>query len=137
MLKFTEKRIEEHGREGQDLREIKGAKPVKDSKLRWYFHNYNIQFFQGKIPPSTPVFFVKNLKRGRTRCDGLHEGVTGSIKIDESLREHESLAVIVLIHEMAHAYLDIKGCSDFDDHGMIYQAELVRLFNAGGYTGLL
>ena len=110
---------------------------MKDSKLRQYFNNYNTQFFQDKLPSTTPLFFVKNLKRGRERCDAMYSSTTGSIKIDESLRDHENLAVICLVHEMAHAYLYIKGCSEFDDHGMIYQAELVRLFNAGCYDGLL
>jgi hypothetical protein len=110
---------------------------MKDSKLRWYFHNYNMQFFQGKLPPSTPVFFVKNLKRCRTKCDGLYSSDTGAIKIEETLQDHESLAVICLIHEMAHAYVYINGCNAFDDHGMIYQAELYRLFHAGAYDSLL
>jgi hypothetical protein len=110
---------------------------MKDSKLKWYFNSYNLQFFQGKIPPTTPVFFVKNLKMRRIKCDGVYSSLTGSIKIHESLREHENLVVICLIHEMAHAYLDGKDCRGFDDHGMMYQAELVRLFNAGAYDGLL
>jgi hypothetical protein len=107
------------------------------AKLKWYFEGYNVQFFQDKIPPSTLVFFVKNLRQGREKCDGKYSFTTKSIKIDEGLREHENLVVICLIHEMAHAYIDVKNGNGFDDHGMIFQAELYRLFMAGAYDGLL
>jgi hypothetical protein len=52
----------------------------------------------------------------------------------------ESIACILLIHEMAHAVLEgiyFGHPSHNPGHGMIYQAELYRLFLAGAYDGLL
>jgi hypothetical protein len=104
--------------------------------LQKSFDVYNKRYHNNEIPP-TKVIFGKTT-RG---ADGNYIPARALIVIDEDLKGHEALCMICLHHEMAHAKLEAtyRGGTTTEDphHGMIYQAELVRLFHAGAYDGLL
>jgi hypothetical protein len=105
--------------------------------LKKSFDLYNDWYFDNRIPANTVVEFGKTARDS----DGTFKFATGKITINEKLKGRNNLVLICLLHEMAHARLQhtyIGGTlGDDPHHGMIYQAELVRLFNAGAYDGLL
>ncbi len=110
---------------------------VTDARLRKFFTTYNDMYFDNKVPQNTQVTFGKTTRGS----DGNFLRKEGKIVIDVSIYDHDSLALICLLHEMIHAKLEstyVGGASSEDGiHGMIYQAEIVRLFHAGAYDGLL
>jgi hypothetical protein len=110
---------------------------MDDRKLKKLFDSLNQNYFDDKIPPSTQVVFGKTTKN----ADGNYRPIENKIVIHSSLKKHDILTTICVLHEMAHAKLNAVyvggNYSDDPHHGMIYQAELVRLFNAGAYDGLL
>src|SRR4029077_12551404 len=104
--------------------------------LRAIFDLINEKFFEGKIPSSTIVRFAKILDDGR--C--LHSDPQ-QILINRGLRYFPDLSIIVLIHEMAHAYLHTQGYVGWDladkGHQLRFFSEIDRLYRAGCYEGLL
>jgi hypothetical protein len=111
---------------------------MTDRGLRKYFRVYNESYFDNKLLSSTIVEFGKTVKNS----DGNYRSKENRIVINQDIMEHDVLVCICLLHEMAHAKLYLTaycGGANNDDphHGMLYQAELVRLFNAGAYDGLL
>lgn len=110
---------------------------MNNRQLKNRFLAYNIKYFDGKLLNSTVVVFGKT----RLNADGNYDFNENKVTISQALQDHDALALICLLHEMAHAklrptYVGEVGSKD-PDHGMIYQAELVRLFHAGAYDGLL
>lgn len=105
-----------------------------DKWLRRRFRFYNKKFFDNSIEEPEIIVFIPLLKE---KCDGYTRWLSQHptrLEIDDSLRNHPCLTNIVILHEMAHLKL---GPSYLEDHGMLYGAEIVRLFNAGAYEGLL
>ncbi len=108
-------------------------KNTTDKKLQQEFDKLNGRFFDGRLDDISVQF--KNIGP-----DGMYHIGSKQITIDSKLRQHLSLILIVLLHEMAHADLDLRGYRGHQEdggHGMMYQAELVRLFQAGAYDGIL
>jgi hypothetical protein len=107
------------------------------------FDSLRETFFDNRIAPGVEVRFVpsKQLKVDKKNgSDAVWNPGTREIHIDEMYARSEPMTAILLIHEMAHAALEptyVGQSSGEGAHGMIYQAELVRLFNAGAYDGLL
>lgn len=116
---------------------------LNDSKLQYMFDCLNGTFFKDRIAPGVKVRFVPTrlLKISRKNAvDARWISNIREIHIDEIYAKSEPMSAILLLHEMAHAALDstyIGQATDDPGHGMIYQAELYRLFMAGAYDGLL
>lgn len=108
-------------------------KNTTDERLQYEFDKLNERFFDNRLVHIWARF-------EDIRPDGMYSVITKEIVIDSKLRQHFSLVCIVLLHEMAHANLDCLGYRGYLEdggHGMVYQAELARLFQAGAYDGLL
>jgi hypothetical protein len=107
---------------------------------RWLnemFTSLNYGFFNGRLPKSTTVRFEKLKKAdGKTHwCQGVAE-----IAIHSDLRGHSELATIVLLHEMVHADLYVKGYIGYDylkGHSTLFHAGIDKLYQAGSYEDLL
>ena len=110
---------------------------MNNAELKEYFRVYNERYFDDKLNSNTKTTFGKTKKR----IDGYCHLSENRIVINENLRQHDVLTLICLLHEMAHIKLGstyVGGIFFEDaDHGMLYQAELVRLIHAGAYDGLL
>jgi hypothetical protein len=113
---------------------------VKARTNRWLqgsFDLFNRKYFFGRLI-AIECTYGKPVKG----ADAHWELRDRTIVIDKDLRTHDSLALICLLHEMAHAYLELdeyEGGTTVKDnyHGMRYQAEIWRLIQMGGYDGLL
>ncbi len=107
---------------------------VTNKELRSEYRRLNERFFGGSLPEDTTVRFG-DLE------DEDEDGYCAEdeIVIDKDLRKHGDLASIILLHEMTHLSLgpSYRGYPSDDGHGMRFQAEIVRLFEAGAYDGLL
>lgn len=109
---------------------------MNDQKLWQEFHNLNDRFFHGKIVLNH-VGYTRKMPRN---ANGYYDSVNKVIFLYSPLRDFPVLSCMVLIHEMAHAYLDLqdyKGYPSDAGHGMVFQAELARLFKEGAYDGIL
>jgi predicted SprT family Zn-dependent metalloprotease len=105
---------------------------MTDKKLQKEFHDLNERFFNGKL--GCEARFKK------IRTDGVFSMITQRITIDSRLQNSQSLTRLVLLHEMAHAYMTLHGYRGYREdggHGMLFQVELDRLYRAGAYDGLL
>jgi hypothetical protein len=112
-------------------------KKMTDKKLQKEFDRLNFQFFQSKIM-LTYVGFSNTVRM--KHADGVYNSDKKYILIDSGLRGYENLTSLVLLHEMAHAYLDLqdyKGYPVDGGHGMRFQVELDRLYRIGALDGLL
>lgn len=106
--------------------------------------NFNHHFFGSRLSPGLMVqFSSQKVLRNR---QAFFDPVTNAIHIHEALADFHGLAALTLLHELIHADLQesYRGqitnfCESEQDsyHGMIFQAEIVRLFKAGAYDGLL
>jgi hypothetical protein len=108
-------------------------KNTTDKKLRQEFDKIDERFFDNRLD-------LINVQFKDIAPDGMYNMNTGEITIDSKLRKHLTLVLIVLLHEMAHASLDLQGYRGYredDGHGMLFQAELDRLYRAGAFDGLL
>lgn len=113
-------------------------KPRSDRWLKNSYSIYNEKYFDGVLSPSIKVYFGATANNH----DAHWEPSTREIVVNKSLRTHDSLALICLLHEMCHSKMDLEGyvggtTTDDPHHGMRYQAELDRLYRVGAYDGLL
>jgi SprT-like family protein len=109
-------------------------KKTTDKQLQKEFDELNERFFDYRLT-AIKIGFKKMIK-----TDGAFNCIDKEIKINDGLRNFPVLTSIVLLHEMAHADLDLRGYKGYQSdggHGMVYQAELDRLYKAGAYDGLL
>lgn len=118
--------------------------PFTVDSLRKGFTYLNNRFFNDEIPPSIKLGFMPNCgfeSNGKwENVDAFYSEDDHTIMIDSHISYSSSNVSIALLHEMAHAYLHTKGYRGYSKdhgHGMMYQAEIARLFNAGAYDGLL
>lgn len=117
---------------------------LSDSDMKVLFDGFNNTFFGGRINPAVIVLFVPSSKlrniNKHHEADAVWRPQLNQIWIDKLYARSESVAAVLLLHEMAHAALEstyIGHPNSNPGHGMIYQAELYRLFMAGAYDGLL
>ena len=103
----------------------------KPSTLWVFYNHFNKTCFGNKLLLPRVLKFAKQDEDGLTswRFTGEVE-----ITIHEDLRNHLDLAAVVLLHEMAHVSM---GYDYSGDHGMRFEAEMVRLFMAGAYDKIL
>ena len=108
------------------------------------YQGFNEVFFDNKLPRYVKVMFVpeKMLRKINKyhEADAAWRPGDGEIWIDVIYARSESVALQLLLHEMAHVKLEgtyYGHPTKNPGHGMIYQAELYRLFHAGAYDGIL
>lgn len=105
---------------------------ITNKDLQRLFNINNHRYFEDQIDSGYTVKFEKS------QDDGFHIPSVKKISINADLRRHPDLALLVLLHEMAHASLpEYRGAEDQNTHGMLFQAKLVELFNKGAYDGIL
>jgi hypothetical protein len=120
-------------------------KPQTDRDLELMFHCINKQFFDAAINPAIKCRYVsqKELDKRSTHEDGADAmwcPMIGEIWVDEAYKRSQAVSTLLLIHEMAHAALQdsyVGYPGNNQGHGMIYQAELYRLFHAGAFDDIL
>jgi hypothetical protein len=109
---------------------------MNDRKLQDEFEHLNNRFFHGKII----LNYVGYSKKMPKDANGYYDSCRKTIFLDSRLQDFPNLSCMILIHETAHAYLDIqdyKGYPNDAGHGMMFQAELTRLIREGAYDGIL
>jgi predicted SprT family Zn-dependent metalloprotease len=117
----------------------------QDLELQNTFLVFNDRFFNGEISISTKAEFIKNVFNPRAsdkaQADAHYLPNVLKIQIDDKLRGRDCLWQIVLLHEMAHAWLyQAKGYMGWDKdkgHGTTFQGVICRLIQIGAYDGLL
>jgi hypothetical protein len=110
-----------------------------DKKLRKEFDNLNEAFFEGRLEFLT-VRFTDPKKKLPRDASGAYYPIKKQILIESALKDFSSYVTIVLLHEMIHADLDLRGYIGYPTdggHGMLFQVELNRLYQAGAYDSLL
>lgn len=117
---------------------MRKRKVMTDRELELAFLFFNIHFFDAKLQKPNVIKFGRFTKHEDIERDGvLQENEKGAqIIIAEDLKYFGNMAILALIHEMAHLKLRTSMTLP-GGHGMIFDAEIVRLFNAGAYEGLL
>lgn len=117
----------------------KKPKDMTDRDLQLILIHIDKTYFDEKLPDMLRIKFVKNLYNRGEWCDGTFDPSTMLISIDNNLRFHPNLCHIVVLHECAHVALpNYKGDGLITkDHGMLFQAKLVELFNQGAYDEVL
>ena len=106
--------------------------------LLWdeYIH-LNKHFFEDKINLYRVAF---TNKRNIDHADGAYFPTRKWILIDVGLRNFPRIVQVVLIHEMAHANLDLQGYKGYPGdggHGDRFHVEIDRLYKLGIYDGFL
>jgi len=110
---------------------------MTQKQLQTEFNQLNDRFFQGKLN-GVQVRFGKT--EGIRGADGSFNTMTKIIRVSPIFQNLPVMCCIVLIHEMAHAYLDLMGYVGYPadaGHGGLFQVELDRLYKAGAYDSLL
>lgn len=120
---------------------------MSDAELQILLEGFDEEFFDGRIRKQrgqVKARFVPSKELNKANkdydADAGFRPRTNEILIDEMYSRSEPLTCILLLHEMAHAVLEgsYKGHpSRNPGHGMVYQAELFRLFHAGAYDSLI
>lgn len=109
---------------------------MTDKNLQLNFKLINTRFFDGRVPADIKVQFVPSAELDGD--DGEYTESEKTIRITEDFRRHENAALVVLIHEMAHAALPTYiGWNDKEDHGDRFEALRGELYLKGAYDGLL
>lgn len=100
--------------------------------LQFLFVEYNQRFFDNDLP-DMPVRWIKT-PRGVAAEFWTNNGEMG-INIHPLFRKWGLLRYVkmLLIHEMAHAKLRNRK---IQDHGRVWNNEMLRLANAGAFYGL-
>ena len=108
---------------------------MNDRKLQNEFNHLNGRFFHDKIVLNHVGYTTtKNMPKG---ADGYYHRCNKTIFLDSRLQDFPNFSCMVLIHELAHAYLEIqdyKGYPADGGHGMMFQAEIARLIKGELYT---
>ena len=107
---------------------------------RW-LKQFNRRFFDGRIDPEVQVrFAISEEDRDKLgdECNAVYVPSTRVILIDRVFRGYDRVTQILLLHEMVHAeFPDHISQPASNDHGMVFQHRIVKLFNQGAYDGLL
>lgn len=105
--------------------------------LQREFDSLNERFFGGRIMLRWVGFSNKTLPR---HASGAYYNNRKWILIDSGLKAYHNITSVVLLHEMVHADLDLRGYKGYPydgGHGMLFQVELDRLYKCGAFDGLL
>lgn len=113
------------------------VKKMTDKDLKREFDNLNEFFFDNRIVLND-VFFSD--MRGASDAAGAYFNVRKQIVITTQFRGYPRMVTELLLHEMAHAHLDLQGYRGYPadgGHGSLFQVEIDRLYKAGAYDGIL
>ena len=108
--------------------------------LNWMFTYYNKKYFGNLLPKYKVVFAFPTMDR---RCAAEEDVDQKIIRINPRLKGFYQEVKVCLLHEMIHAKLDVTGAytkwhkSMQAWHGPVFQKEIMRLFKAGAYKGIL
>ncbi len=110
------------------------------SLLRAWFHDFNIRYFQEKLPEPRLLVSRSRTQLGQFSCRRLRKGLfrgyttTGyTIKVSEYYDMEERDYQQTLLHEMIHYYIAFVGAKDTSPHGRLFRELAERLNNAGGW----
>ena len=118
-------------------------KARQDTELVWAFNTFNDRFFAGEISEATIVEFAKNVFRPKDKEPGDAHYIPRKMKIqiDELYRGRSRQWKVILLHEMAHAWLyqvkEYIGWPGHGGHGRTFQGVICRLLQIGAYDDLL
>ena len=109
--------------------------------LQNWYNIFNSRFFEGRLPPDIEVRFARtedDKDQLGSDCMGCYIKSLKLILVDARLDGYWKVLQSNMLHEMAHVrWPDHISHKHIADHGMMFQRELVRLFEAGAYDGLL
>ena len=112
-------------------------KKMSDVSLLVEFDMLNEFFFAGKIVLNRVEFAKKPLSRGAM---GAYFNQRKWILIDKTFMNFPRICTELLLHEMAHAHLDLQGYVGYpsdEGHGGLFHVEIDRLYKAGAYDSIL
>lgn len=126
------------------MKKLPKSNDLTEANLRILFNGFNSAFFNGRLNPCIKVRLVSTARLRHVNkhheADAMWRPQLDEIWLDKRYARSESYMCILLLHEMAHAALEATyighPCIN-PGHGMIFQAELYRLFHAGAYDGML
>jgi hypothetical protein len=120
---------------------VKGRIRTANDLLRQY-DVLNKRYFNGALPTPDIIDF-KKLKAKDAELDPEAETVFDfannlSLIISEKFRGHNSIILMLMLHEMCHISKGrAHGSHAGDDHGYSFGAEIFRLISLGAYDGIL
>lgn len=106
-------------------------------QLRYWYRKWNKDYFNSELPDNVALWW-EPVDGGVAEC-GYHtatpdgrvpEGCEAYIRIDPAMRGKQSQWGMALLHEMAHIHLR------HGQHGQKFEAEMLRLAEAGAMKGL-
>lgn len=111
---------------------------VSDAQLRKWYLFFNRKYFKGELPtePEDIVLFWEphNSTEDVADCDlKLMEG-TFVVRLDPVLKVNLGYAKMALLHEMVHVKIWKKHPKV--THGDVFQAEMLKLAQAGAFQEL-
>jgi SprT-like family protein len=109
--------------------------------LQDWYNEFNSRFFEGRLPPDIEVRFATSeddKDQLGNDCMGVYVHARKLILQDYGMREYWKMLKTNLLHEMVHAlFPDHVSHKETEDHGMVFQYQIVKLFEKGAYDGLL
>ena len=103
---------------------------VSNRTLRRYFLSFNRRYFSGKLPLATTINWVK-MVRDKDNIASCHSDPP-RIVVSSRLKTMRSVALMILLHEMAHLATDREKPM----HGPRWHAEMMRLAKIGAFRKL-
>lgn len=110
------------------------------SLLRMWFNDFNVRYFQGKLPEARLLVSRSRTQLGQFSCrrvrKGLFRGYTTTgytIKVSEYYEMQEREYQQTLLHEMIHYYIAFTGAKDTSPHGRLFRELAAQLNAVGGW----
>lgn len=106
-----------------------------DRQLKHWYSKFNRLYFNGSLPDHTVLYWEPPSAAWGSACP-VFEVDYGQfyIKIDPSIRSITDYWKMILLHEMVHIKLWTKHPKH--NHGKLFQAEMLRIANMGGFKRL-
>lgn len=105
---------------------------MTNKDLKKVYDRLNARFFEGRLPEDASVHFEDLTEEDD---DGVCRA--NEIAIHSNYQKSQTVATLILLHEMIHLELPNYGYPCDGGHGMLFQHRLVELFYQGAYDGLL
>lgn len=110
---------------------------MTDKALLKEFNHLNERFFDDRIVLNRLGFSSKTLPGD---ASGAYYHNYRWILISSGLKEYHNVVTMILLHEMIHADLHIRGYLGYPvdgGHGSQFQIEIDKLYKTGAYDGIL
>jgi hypothetical protein len=118
----------------------KSSKIRTDKDLIREFLNLDSNFFDERLQNIIREVRFDSTLRKRLNSDGAYHAGKKTIFIDSLFKGCNNVITVILLHEMVHADLMSRGHRGYPadgGHGTLFQVELHRIYQVGGYEGLL